>query len=157
MHFRRNRGEINRAGSEIEGQGRRPFSPAGRRAGLAAVTIFAVLATAATATADPGLGQRIDSDSARGESAMASVAASADQPREIVARVTASPRQRVVLSYTVTCATDGHGPSIRGSVSGRAPLEETLPLPKSNPSRCSVGAQVQLDDGGRVKVELYAK
>lgn len=124
---------------------------------LTVVAVMATLAMAATASAGRDLGHKIGSASARGDYATAVASGTANHPKKILARVTARPHQRVNGSYTVVCSKGFGAGSKDGSLNGNAPLTKKLALPMRKPDSCTVGASAQLDDGGKVKVKLFAK
>jgi hypothetical protein len=122
------------------------------RRNAAAATCAAVVATCA-AVAQATV---IDSEAARGDHAHASAAGLAFDPSGIWVRVRATPRQRVTGTWMMQCSAGFAAGASSGHFSGRTTLQRELRLPQrvQDPPFCTVLADAQLADGGRIRVTL---
>ena len=116
--------------------------------------VVPVLVLAAVPGAAMGA-SKIGSASASGDYAIALASGTAENPGTINVRVTASPRQRVSVSWTMVCSKGLGAGSKSGQFSARTTVTRALRKPQSNPDSCTVSASAQLDNGGRVRVTLY--
>ena len=103
-------------------------------------------------------GDRIVSlQTASGERAEATVQASVEAPRWIHVRISASPRQVAVVTWTVTCTKNGAGASKSGSFAAKTTVTRAVSLPKRTPDFCSASASARLQDGGELSVSLRVR
>jgi hypothetical protein len=97
----------------------------------------------------------IDRQRSSGDFAIAQASGDVDNPGKIRLRVSASPSQKVEATWMVVCSKGlGASGSKDGQFKARAPLSKTLKLPMSNPDSCTVSANAQLSDSGKVTVTL---
>ena len=73
------------------------------------------------------------------------------RPKELWLRVSAAPKQKVRVSYNLTCGTGKNG---GGDFIVTPPDIRQIKLPEKNPKVCPVGVAAQLDGKGRLKVAL---
>jgi hypothetical protein len=119
-------------------------------------TVIAV-ALAAVTPALAGLGKRIGRGSARGDYAVASAGATANDPSRLYMKVTARPRQRITASWSMTCGKGFGAGSKSGDFAGRTPEVRRMRMPMRNPDTCYIGSSAQLNDSGRIVIRLYKK
>jgi hypothetical protein len=104
------------------------------------------------------LGEKIASErSRRGNNPITLAVGNAERPTKLHARVTSKPQGRVIGRYSVDCVEDSRSESRRGRFAGRTRLTKRLRLPFRGAGSCQVGAVVQLQGRGRVRLELFAK
>jgi hypothetical protein len=116
---------------------------------------FAALALALTPTA--AMAARVHTfahKSASGDFAIALAGGTVKHPGRITVKVTASPRQRVSVTWNMVCGKGTSAGSKSGDFKARAPVIRALRQPMRNPDNCTVSASAQLDKGGRVTVAL---
>ena len=102
--------------------------------------------------------KRVTIDTARkvGTRARASAEGIVNHPAAVAVRVSSAPRQRVVVSWGLSCPkTDGGtDKGTGGTYSTTAPNVRALRLPRREIAFCAVRGVVQLTRKGRVKVTL---
>ena len=100
----------------------------------------------------------IDVARASGKKAKATAEGIADNPAAIAVRASAAPKQRVTVTWGLSCPkTDrGKDKGIGGTYVATPPDIRPLELPKRAIAFCAVRAEVQLRRSGRVKVTLLA-
>jgi hypothetical protein len=96
----------------------------------------------------------IDSASASGDYAIAQAAGEIDDPGTINVRVTSKPRQKVDVTWALVCVQTGGAGTKDGQFSGRTPLTKALKKPAKKVSSCTVSANAQLAEGGKVTVRI---
>jgi len=101
-------------------------------------------------------GSKIDQETANGDYAVAVAAGNADNPTAIYLRVKSHPHQSASGSWTVVCSKGYGAGSKSGDFSGKTTLVRKLRMPYRHPSSCTASASAQLEDGGFIKVQLYA-
>lgn len=122
----------------------------------AACTIVTVVALIAPAVA---AGDRVlDRQTARGDFATTLVSGTLTRPARMRVAVSASPSQRVSVTWSILC-TRGVSVSMNdGSRRGYAPFSVRLKHPMlKRASDCTASASVQLDDGGRLTARLLGR
>jgi len=100
---------------------------------------------------------RIDSGSASGDFAIASADGTIDDPSEVRMRVRATPPQEVQATWTMTCAQGTGAGSSDDQFNATTPVSRRLKLPSKDPNDCTVAANAQLAEGGKVTVTLTGK
>lgn len=96
----------------------------------------------------------VDSGRSSGDYAIAQASGSVDNPRKIKVFVTTSPRQKADGAWTVVCSNGSGAGSKSGNISGRGKFSRKLKLPMKRPDNCTVAANAQLSEGGRVRVTI---
>ncbi len=101
----------------------------------------------------------IDSARKTGRHAKAAVDGRVRDPAEILLRVSAAPKQRVTVSWGMSCPSTAGG---KAKGSGRVyvttpPDTRALALPKRTIAFCAVTAQARLSGKGRVKLALIGR
>jgi hypothetical protein len=119
--------------------------------------ILVVVPLVATAALGGVRGKKIAQETANGEYAIAAAAGDADQPRALFLRVKSRPKQTVSGSWLIVCSRGSGAGSKSGDFEGKTTLVRKLRMPYKKPSSCTVSASAQLDEGGFLKVQLYAK
>jgi hypothetical protein len=99
----------------------------------------------------------IDTGGARGDYAVASASGTITHPRVIKVIVRASPRQRVLVSWSMVCSKGGGAGSKDGQFRARTRVRRTLRMPYRDPRDCSAAANAQLDQGGRLRIKLVGR
>ncbi len=130
---------------------------------LLAALLAAALASSACGGDDEGAGKpkSVTVDGARksGDRAKATAAAIVERPLSIAIRVSAAPKQRVDVSWAMSCPRTDTGKDRRptgGTYSVTPPNLRPVRLPKRTIAFCAVNAQAQLSRSGRVKVAVVA-
>jgi hypothetical protein len=118
---------------------------------LGSLPVLAVaLAAAPSAEAKP-----IDTGSASGDYAIAQASGNVKKPGTIRVKVTASPRQKVSVNWTMVCSQpDGGAGSKDGKFTAKTPVTRTLKKPAKKVTDCTVSALAQLSDSGKIKITL---
>ena len=98
----------------------------------------------------------IASGRASGDYAIAQATGEAKSPRTIKLRVTATPSQRVSVAWTMVCVEGMGAGSKSGQFEATAPLTRALRKPSSRPDSCTVSANAQLSESGKVVVRITA-
>jgi hypothetical protein len=119
---------------------------------LIAASAMALLA-AAPAVASARV---IGSEKASGDYAVAVASGNASHPHSLWVKVTATPRQRVSVSWFVVCSKGFGSGSKSGDFKARTTATHKLRMPTRSPDDCTVSASAQLDRGGRLRVTLLA-
>jgi hypothetical protein len=86
-----------------------------------------------------------------GDSAAVNVGALTRKPGEIHLRVSAAPKQKVTVNWTLAC---GIGATAQGDYEATPPDTRKLKLPKKNPRTCVASASSQIDGQGRLKLAI---
>ncbi len=123
---------------------------------LTALVAGAALAGAALAATPERV---VASKATTGGFALAKVSTTVRQPARLRVRVTATPRQAVLASYTVSCR-KGRTTArrTRQYLPASSPTVRWVALPLKRPDRCTLTGQGQLSHGeGRIVVELLAR
>jgi hypothetical protein len=100
----------------------------------------------------------IDVARASGKQAKATAEGIADRPVAIAVRASAAPKQRVTITWGLSCpkTANGKDKGTGGSYVTTPPNVRALTLPKRVIAFCAVRAEGQLRGRGRVKVTLLA-
>jgi hypothetical protein len=88
---------------------------------------------------------------ASGRDAAVNVAAFMRNPGKIYMRVSAAPKQKVTVNWTLAC---GVGATAQGDYEATPPDTRQLELPKKKPKTCVASASTQIDGNGRVKLAV---
>jgi hypothetical protein len=128
--------------------------------------LLAMVALAVPASASPVHGRaasvalyrvvRVGHCSARGDFATCVASGNVNKPTVIYASVYASPNQHVSGDWSMTCTKGTGAGSKSGTMSGTTPLRHRLRMPYVHPDSCSVAADAQLSNGGRINVTITA-
>ena len=121
--------------------------------GWLVLVLVAAVSFAAAATA---LAKKIGSATASGDYAIATASGDAKHPHKIKVKVTSSPRQRVDVSWLVVCSKGYGAGSKSGQFHHKTNVTRRLKMPMKHPDDCTIAATAQLDQGGHLKVTLYA-
>jgi len=141
---------------------------AARARSLAGVLACAVLGGAGCGGGDDGGGddrgddrakpKRITIDVARKVGRNARVVADGiiDRPAAVAIRVSAAPKQRVIVTWGLSCpkTADGTAKASGGSYAATPPNVKALRLPRRKIAFCAVRGEARLSRRGRVKVTL---
>jgi hypothetical protein len=100
----------------------------------------------------------IDVARASGKNAKATAEGIADRPAAIAVRASAAPKQRVTVTWGLSCpkAENGKDKGTGGTYVTTPPDIRPLELPKRAIAFCAVRAEAQLRGSGRVRVTLLA-
>jgi hypothetical protein len=100
----------------------------------------------------------IDVARAAGKHAKATAEGIADRPAAVAVRASAAPKQRVTVTWGLSCprTKDGTDKGVGGTYVTTPPSVRPLALPKRAIAFCAVRAEAQLRGRGRVKVTLLA-
>lgn len=100
----------------------------------------------------------IDVGRASGNHAKATAEGIADRPAAIAVRASAAPKQRVTISWGLSCPRTERGKDkgTGGTYVTTPPNVRALELPKREIAFCAVQAEARLRGRGRVKVTLLA-
>jgi hypothetical protein len=88
---------------------------------------------------------------------------SAKQPRSVSARISATPAQKVKISYSVVCSkgtatnNEGYNESTTpktGVITAMTPLTQKLPMSVASPTSCAITVYSQLSRTGKQKLEV---
>lgn len=102
----------------------------------------------------------INGERTSGRRAKATAKGIVERPASIAIRVSAAPRQRVKVSWGLSCpktATGEDDSSPGGTYTTTKAADRALPLPKRTIAFCAVRAQAQLTRSGRVKVAIVGR
>jgi hypothetical protein len=121
------------------------------RIGLAGAGACLAVALAGPAVAGAGV---VETERASGDFAAATVVGTVENPSAIRIRVRTSPRQRVEVTWSMTCLRGSGVGSKSGSFRGRSTITRRLRKPMGNADSCSVAATAQLADSGRLTVQI---
>ncbi len=114
-------------------------------------------ATPAPAVAPRPRSRTIDTASATGDFAIAQATGDINDPAEIRLRVRSSIPQQASVTWTMTCTqADGAGSS-DDQFDAATPVNRRLRMPSRDVSDCTVSANAQLGEGGKVTVTLTGK
>lgn len=100
----------------------------------------------------------IDVARASGKHARATAEGIADKPAAVAVRASAAPRQRVTVTWGLSCpkTAGGKDNGTGGTYVTTPPNVRALTLPKRAIAFCAIRAEAQLSKSGRVKVTLLA-
>jgi len=132
-----------------------------RRRPLAALLAATLLLAACGGDDDVATPKSVKVDGARktGDRAKATAEAIVERPLSIAIRVSAAPKQRVDVSWAMSCPKTDTGKDARptgGTYTVTPPNFRRIALPKRTIAFCAVNAQAQLTRSGRVKVAVVA-
>lgn len=134
-----------------------------RRALVAAILTGAALLLGACGDDDEGDSgpKRVTIDGAResGRRVEAMAKGIVSRPVAVAIRVSAAPKQRVDVSWGLSCPKTRNGKDRRptgGTYTTRPPNVRALRLPKREIAFCAVNAQARLTRSGRVRVAILA-
>lgn len=113
-----------------------------------------LVAATALVLAGAATGKTIDMSSASGDYAIAQASGTINNPHRIRVRVTAKPRQRVEVSWTMTCGRGTSAASKSGQYKARTTTTRTLRQPMRHADQCVVAANAQLDGSGKVTIRI---
>jgi uncharacterized protein YxeA len=99
---------------------------------------------------EPAL-RTVEVNRASGKDAAVNVGALMRKPGKVYLRVSAAPKQKVTVNWTLAC---GVGATGQGDYEATPPDTRQLELPKKNPKTCVASASTQLDGNGRVKLAV---
>jgi hypothetical protein len=120
---------------------------------IAIAVAASVAACTATATARPF--KTIGTGKASGDYAVAQASGTVENPGIIRVKVTATPRQKVNVTWSMVCSQPGGGAGSKdGQFTARTTVTRTLSKPASRVTDCSVSALAQLPDGGKIRITL---
>jgi hypothetical protein len=130
------------------------------------VRLTSITALAATGALLAGCGdsedkparETIDVAHASGKHAKATAEGIADHPLAVAVRTSAAPKQRVTVSWGLSCPRTERGKSkgTGGTYVTTPPNVRALKLPKRAIAFCAVRAEGQLSGRGRVRITLLA-
>jgi hypothetical protein len=113
----------------------------------------ALLAMAIPASATPGSQvHHAGSCSAHGDFATCVATRTAHHPAAIWVHVLASPRQRVLVSWTMTCSKGKGAGGKSGKFHAAAPVNRKIRQPYKHPDSCVVAAGAVLSGSGHLDV-----
>jgi hypothetical protein len=118
-----------------------------------AVAVIAVGPGAALASAP---GHRFARCHSGGDYATCVASGNVGHPQAIYVQVKSHPHQHITGSWSMTCSRGSAVGSKSGHFRGTTPVLKGLKKPFSDTSSCSVAAQAQLKNHGRLKVALEA-
>lgn len=123
---------------------------------LALACVSCVTLSVSGATATPGLGDRVDRETASGDAPFAGAVATVNAPRRFAVRITEKVSEPVEGSYAVHCQ---KGNRTRREVEdlaadGRRVYRLTPTL--ARPDWCTLSASAYSTGRGRIRVELFA-
>lgn len=101
----------------------------------------------------------VDGARKTGSRAKATAEAIVERPLSIAIRVSAAPKQRVDVSWAMSCPKTDTGRDPKptgGTYSATPPNVRRIKLPKRTIAFCAVNAQAQLRRSGRVRVAVLA-
>lgn len=117
--------------------------------------LIGIFAVGAEASASVRLLRR---KTARGDYAVATVAANVSDPSALFVKVTARPNQAVDANWVVVCSKGSGAGSRDGQFSGVTPINRRVRMPYRNPDDCTFSAGAQLSGkGNRITVALLAR
>jgi hypothetical protein len=125
---------------------------------LAACAIVIALLAGCGDDAKPPTRVTIDVARASGKRATATAEGIADKPAAVAVRASAAPKQRVTITWGLSCpkSAAGKDKGTGGTYVTTPPSVRPLELPKRAIAFCAVRAEAQLRRSGRVKVTLLA-
>ncbi|MCA1680113.1 MAG: hypothetical protein LC777_14760, partial [Actinobacteria bacterium] len=131
----------------------------GRR--LLALLLTGTLLAACGRDDGAGAPKPVTVDGARksGVRAKATAEAIVERPRSIAIRVSGAPKQRVDVSWAMSCPSTDTGKDLKptgGTYTVTPPDVRFVRLPKRTIAFCAVNAQAQLTRSGRVRVAVLA-
>lgn len=128
--------------------------------------LLAMVALAVPASASPAHGRaasvarsrviQFGKCTARGDFATCVASGSVNHPSAIYAHVYATPNQSISGAWSMTCTKGTGAGSKSGSISGTTPVVKRLRMPYLHPDSCSVAADAQLSNTGRLHIALTA-
>jgi len=132
-----------------------------RRSAVLALLLCAPLAACGADSSGNDAPKRATIDSARktGRHAKAAVDGRVRNPAEILLRVSAAPKQRVTVSWGMSCprTASGKAKGSGGVYVTTPPDTRALVLPKGTIAFCAVTAQARLSGKGRVRLALIGR
>lgn len=126
------------------------------RRATALIALVALLVAASVAHA-AGLGKVLATNTARGSEAIASAAGSIDRPRAMYVKVTASPRQEVLGSYSAICSKGTRTKTRSVDFDGTSPLTVKVQASIPGADDCSIGAAAGLTGRGTITVKVFGR
>lgn len=124
---------------------------------LVAASACLLLAGCGSNDEEPALKRvTIDVDRKVGTKVRANAEGIINRPAAVAVRVSSAPRQRVVVSWGLSCpkSDGGKDKGTGGSYTTRAPNVRALRLPRREIAFCAVRGEARLTRKGRVKVTL---
>jgi hypothetical protein len=113
--------------------------------------------TASATTASAAAVHRIGSCRAQGSAASCEVTGTARHPRTIHVHVTASPGQRLLVRWHITCSRGLRVRTSRGHFRARTPIRRGLRHRFTHPDSCIATARAQLPGSGRLHLWLTSR
>ncbi|HEX6666811.1 MAG TPA: hypothetical protein VF081_09480 [Solirubrobacterales bacterium] len=129
---------------------------ASMRRALAFIALAAVLVAASVANA-AGLGKVLATKTAHGNEAIASEAGSIDSPKAIFVKVTASPKQEVLGSYSTICSKGANTKKNSVDFDGTSPVTVKVQASIPGAETCSIGAAAGLSESGTITVKIFGR
>ena len=130
-------------------------------AAATSVTLMAGSAPAAVASAaavaPAAAVHRIGSCRAQGNAAICDVTGTARHPRTIHVHVTASPGQRLLVRWHITCSRGLRVRTSRGHFRARTPIRRGLRHRFTHPDSCIATARTQVAGSGRLHLWLTSR
>ncbi|HEX5610678.1 MAG TPA: hypothetical protein VFX45_11390 [Solirubrobacterales bacterium] len=126
------------------------------RRAFALLALAALLVTASVAHA-AGLGKVLATDTAHGTEAIASEAGSIDSPQAIFVKVTASPKQDVLGSYSTICSKGTRTKKNSVEFDGTSPVTVKVQASIPGADTCSIGAAAGLSGSGSITVKIFGR
>jgi hypothetical protein len=122
------------------------------------VTAAALLAGCGDSDDDKPARETIDVARASGRHAKATAEGIADRPLAVAVRASAAPKQRVTVTWGLSCPKNERGKSkgTGGTYVTTPPNVRPLKLPRRAIAFCAVRAEGQLSGRGRVRITLLA-
>lgn len=121
------------------------------------ICLIVALASLASATLAPlANAKTIAKGHASGDYAVTQAAGTVKRPGTIRVKVTASPRQKVSVSWTMVCTKGTNAGSKSGQFEARTNVNRALKKPMSHTDSCTVSANAQLSGSGKVSIAITA-
>jgi hypothetical protein len=118
----------------------------------AVMSVAAFSAPALAATTHHSRIYHAGSCRASGDFAVCDASGTAHHPAVIRVHVSATPRQRVQVSWDMTCAKGSGAGGRSGQFTARTPVDHVMRHPYTDPAFCTVAAGAQLSGSGSLHV-----
>jgi hypothetical protein len=130
--------------------------PASMRRALALLALATMLVAASVAHG-AGFGKVLATNTAHGTEAIASTAGSIDLPKAMYVKVTASPKQPILGSYSVICEKSGRKKTKSVEFDGTSPVTVKVQASIPGADFCSIGAASGLTGSGTITVKIFGR
>jgi hypothetical protein len=130
--------------------------PASMRRALALLALAALLVSASVAHG-AGLGKLLATNTDHGTEAIASAAGSIDLPKAMYVKVTASPKQAILGSYSAICAKGDREKTRSVEFDGTSPVTVKVQASIPGADFCSIGAASGLTGSGTITVKIFGR